>query len=523
MPEYLKALVVVIGIAAVVFRLAAPILIDKTTSKADYWRRAAVWFAATAAAFLAHDFWVFAFIAGALLAFGGRKDRNPLAFYCALLCALPPLGSNISGLGVINYLFELNYLRLLSLVVLLPAAWHLFNTRHLRLAGPKLPDALLASYLVLLFILTAMVLPFTSALRQAFYLFIDTWLVYYVASRSVRDVESFRDVAAAFVLGATIMAVVSIFEAGRGWLLYSTLKSSLGVAWGYGNYMGRGVGGSLRAMASTGHPIVMGYLMVVTIPLLVFLRPTIRPTLVWWLTISGLVTALALTLSRGPWLGGVAMALIAVGIGKGAARRFVLAAGSAGVISGLALLSDWGSRMVEYLPFIGTVGSETVVYRQRLFEISISVLSHSPFFGEPAFFGNAAAQELRQGEGIIDMVNSYLGVAMSSGGVGFLLFVGLFASATGLVWRVHKSTGGVPETGEPARALLAAIAGILVTIGTTSSINVIPPIYLLIVGLSVGYCGSCLARRPMREVKQDGDPREAAGRAYRRPLSANVR
>jgi len=506
MPEYIKALIVVTAIALAVYSLAAPQLTEAIIAKGDYWRRAALWLAVTATAFLAGNFWVFVAIAALLLIIGGLTDRNPMAFYAALLCAVPPLGSAISGLGVVNYFFELNYLRLLSLAVLLPAALRLFALRHQRVAGPKLPDALLATYLVLLFVVTALALPFTTALRQGFYLFIDAWLVYYVASRSVRDAIAFREVAAAFVLGATIMAVIAIFEASRGWLLYATLESSLGVVWGYGNYMGRGLGGPLRAMASTGHPIVMGYLMVVTIPLLMYLRPAIRSTFIWWLALSVLLGALVVTLSRGPWVGGLAMALIAVGIGKGAAKRVGLLSAGIAAAAGLALLSDWGRGLLEYLPFIGTVGAETVEYRQRLFEVSIRVLAQSPFFGSPGFYSNSAAQELRQGEGIIDMVNSYLGIALGSGAVGFTLFVGLFLSVILLAWRAGTYAATAPQVADIGRTLLAAVIGILVIIGTTSSINVIPSIYYLVVGWIAGCCGAFLAQGAPAETPPDAGP-----------------
>ena len=122
MPEFIKALIVVLGIAGVVFYLAASNLIGSTTTKSDYWRRAAIWIATTMAAFLARDYWLFTLVAGALLIFGSQKDRSPMAFFCVLLCAVPPLGSAIPGFGIVNYLFDLNYLRLLSLTILLPAA-----------------------------------------------------------------------------------------------------------------------------------------------------------------------------------------------------------------------------------------------------------------------------------------------------------------------------------------------------------------------------------------------------------------
>ena len=55
-------------------------------------------------------------------------------------------------------------------------------------------------------------------------------------------------------------------------------------------------------------------------------------------------------------------------------------------------MSDWGRGLINLLPFIGTVGAETVNYRQELFEVSMHILSYSPFFGSPGFYSSAAAQ-----------------------------------------------------------------------------------------------------------------------------------
>jgi O-antigen ligase len=219
----------------------------------------------------------------------------------------------------------------------------------------------------------------------------------------------------------------------------------------------------------------------------------------------------------------VAMAIVVTAIGRGAAKRFALLGAGVAAASVVALFSEWGRGLVDYLPFIGNVSTETVDYRQRLLEVSLSVLSQSPLFGEPRFYGVAAAQELRQGEGIIDVVNSYLGIAIGSGLVGLSLFVGFFASAIVLVWR-SRVAGDLPLTETPARALLAALAGILVTIATTSSINIIPPVYLVIAGMAVG-CRVLRTAEPHADLARQPPARLAHARtlAWRPPVRAGAR
>ena len=80
MPEYLKALIVILVLAAALFWLAAPHVSGRITASDDYRRRVGVWLAITVAAFLAHNYWIFVIVAGALLAFAaarGTAIRSP--------------------------------------------------------------------------------------------------------------------------------------------------------------------------------------------------------------------------------------------------------------------------------------------------------------------------------------------------------------------------------------------------------------------------------------------------------------
>ncbi len=128
MPEHLKALVVILAIAAAVFAVAERPLCALTTNVLDYRRRRNLWFAVTLIAFLSHNFWLYAVLCALLLAVYGARDRNPLALYALVLFAVPPVGAQIPGLGLVNYLFNLGPVRLLNLVILLPAAWSLMKT-----------------------------------------------------------------------------------------------------------------------------------------------------------------------------------------------------------------------------------------------------------------------------------------------------------------------------------------------------------------------------------------------------------
>jgi len=82
-----------------------------------------------------------------------------------------------------------------------------------------------------------------------------------------------------------------------------------------------------------------------------------------------------------------------------------------------------GEKIISYLPFIGTVEEENVVFRQRLIDASIDIIAANPLFGSYDFM--LYLEDLRAG-GIIDIVNSYLNITLSSGLVGLSLFVSFF-------------------------------------------------------------------------------------------------
>jgi len=73
----------------------------------------------------------------------------------------------------------------------------------------------------------------------------------------------------AFVFAALLLVPIAAFEATRHWLLYAALNDTLGVDYGYGQYLERD-GGTLRAQGSTGHAIPLGYVMAVALGLMLY-------------------------------------------------------------------------------------------------------------------------------------------------------------------------------------------------------------------------------------------------------------
>jgi O-antigen ligase len=503
MPEHLRALVVILALSSAVFALAKAPACAMACTAADFERRRNLWFGITLAAFLAHNFWIFIVVAAALLLFALPQEPNKLAMFFFLLFAVPLIPADIPAFGLLNHLLTIDYLRLLALVVLLPAFVSLLDQPDSERLGRPLADKLLAGYLVLSFLLQLRVDSFTNALRHGgFYAFVDIFLPYYVASRSLKDLRGFRDALMGFAVAALVLAAIGAFEFGKRWLLYMAVEDALGVRWDLSIYLPRE--GYLRAQGSTGQPIVLGYVMAVAIGLLLFLRKSIANRLAWGLGILLLMAGLVATLSRGPWVGAAAMFLIFVATGPSAGLRFAKIGLLGAIILPLLLASPAGRTIIDYLPFVGTVEAENITYRELLFNISIEVIKQNPLLGAADVWQLPVMQQLRQGAGIIDIVNTYLGVALFTGLVGLSLFAGFFIA---VIVGIFQSMRNLPDRHDElyllGQALLATLLGILVIIGTASSISLIPVIYFSVAGLGVAYARMlALAKAP--ESARDG-------------------
>jgi len=485
MPEHIRALFAILILAAIVFAFARRPAADLIPLN-DFMRRRNLWLGLSALAFISHSFWVYAAISAIVLTVARRRENNPAALFFILLFLIPPASIAISGLGLINYFFELNHVRLLAFLILLPAFLTLRNRVDTLPFGRTWPDKLLALYLLLSALLHLRETTLTDTLRQSLYLFIEVFLPYYVASRALKQLSDFKDAMLAFALAAMLLALIGVFEYARHWLLYSSLSDAMGLNWGMTSYASRG--GSLRASASTGQSIVLGYVISVSIGFYLFLHAGVRSRLQQRLGALLLAAGLFATLSRGPWVGTAAMITVFIATGRNAVKRLILL-GLAGVLS-LPLLSiiPGGNKLIDLLPYIGTTDTGNITYREELFAKAMLVIQRNPLFGSVDYLNTAEMQSMMQGEGIIDIVNSYLAIALESGLIGLLLFSGFFTTiALGIRKALRTFQDKDDETCRLGRALLATLLGVLVTITTVSSISVIPVVYWSLAGLGAAY------------------------------------
>lgn len=485
MPEHLRALVVILLLAGIVFAISRRPAGD-LIAMPDFTRRRNLWFGLTLLAFLAHSFWIYVLVAGLLLVFVTYREKNPVALYFLLLFVIPSATTEIPGFGLINYLFALNHVRLLEFTILFPAFMLLRQHASTLQFGRTWPDKALMAYLLLLLALAIRDTSLTDTFRQGLYLFIDIFLPYYVASRALRTLQDFKDAMFAFVLAALLLACISLFELLRHWLLYSALLGALDLKWGYSDYLGRA--SLLRASASTGHAIALGYVITVAIGFYLFLQQSVLSRVHRVLGSMLLAVGLFAPLSRGPWVGAAGLIVAYIVTGRFAMRRLaILAMTGVAVLPFLAVMPG-GNKLLDLLPFVGSVEKGNITYRGQLFDNAILVIQRNLLFGSPDFSNTPEMQAMRQGQGIIDVVNTYLHIALQNGLIGLSLFAGFFiATLLGIRKALRSLTDKEDEMYRLGRALLATLIGILIIIATVSSITIIPVVYWSVAGLGVAY------------------------------------
>lgn len=487
MPEHLRAIVVILVLAAPVFWFAKAPIGRIVGGEAEIQRDRNFWLVITLFAFLAHSFWIYIVVAGTFAATKAQRHPNILALYVLLLFAVPPFEMEIKGIGPIDHIIAINHYRLLNLTLLLPFAMRLYKAREQKESKLKATDVILAALLIWMFIGRATHDAVSGIVRGAFYSLVDTWLPYYVASRAVKTRDDFIRVASSFVIAGCILGLLALFESARHWLLYESLRDPLGFPEVMTLYLMRGAGGPLRANVSVGNAIVLGYVLMLCLTAFIYLMPKLQPRWKAYAACICIVAGQAGALSRGPWVGAAAMLLMLIWLGPGRGKRLgkAIVWGGFGVIA--LLISPFGDSVISYLPFVGTVEPGSVDYRSRLFDVSLEVFKQHPIAGDFYYLRNPIMEQMRQGEGIIDMVNTYLQFALPYGAVGLLLFVGVFISAYRATNRARKQNIADADTEFLGRTLLGGLIGILVTIGTVSTIGAISTMYLVWTGLCIGY------------------------------------
>ncbi|MGM9487187.1 O-antigen ligase family protein [Ideonella sp. YS5] len=484
MSPHLKPLPIILATALLLFWIAG-LAWPEQARKGEIGRLRWAFLIVTTLSFVSPSIWVYTLaMPVVVLAFmlpARQKAERAAILWALLLLAVPNLGAYIPGFGSIGNFFEMTHSRALTFALLLPAMLGIGR-------GPRQPGPLgvAADWFVLAYfgVQLAVMLPYasrTDLIRQAFVLGVDTLLPYWVFSRAFTTPEGLRSALRAYVLVAMVLSLLAMFESVRRWPLYDAVPEGWNIDWDMNVFLERA--GFLRAKASAGHSLMFGCVLVLGLGFWGAIKNDVRYRALAWLGTLALVGGLAASLARGSWLGAALMFVLLIFLGEGAGRRLVYAVvGGIGIVAVASLIPAL-HFVVDMLPFVGHVDSENVEYRQRLLEISLGLIANSPWLGVPGYLNYM--EELRQGQGIIDIVNSYLGIALTTGVVGLACFVGIFLATLSSLWRLRGHADASAEGRHMANYLIATTIALLFVLVTTSSIVVVLQLTYMLAGLSV--------------------------------------
>jgi len=495
MPSYLKPLPVILAATLLLYWLAS-LAFPQASRTGDLRRWCAAFMLLTALSLASPSLWVYGsamvVVVGIFLAMPGERAERAAVLWALLLLAVPNVGAYIPGFGGIGNFFEMQHSRALTLALMLPALMML--PRDPQRPGPfgVATDWFVAAYFL---VQMAVVLPYasrTDVIRQGFVQVIDTLLPYWIFSRAIASRDGLRRAMLAYVLTAMVLAVLAVFESVKRWPLYDAVPEAWNIDWDLIIFLERA--GFLRAKASAGHSLVLGFVLVMAIGFWTALKTDVPRR--WLVTLGslGLTAGLLASLARGSWLGAIVLVVLRTMLGRGGIKSLVLlglvGVGAVVVATQVPALSGF----VDMLPFVGTVDSDNVTYRQRLVEISLDLIAQSPWLGVPGYL--SYMEELRQGQGIIDIVNSYVGIMLNTGVIGLAAYLGIFASMLWPLWRLRGMGAQEPEGARFAASLVATTLALLFVIVTTSSIVVIPQLLHMLAGLGVACARLYMPRRP---------------------------
>lgn len=479
--EKIKALIFVLAFATAAFYVAGKIAQDVIARREFLaWRN--IWIATTIATFLSGNYFLFAAILAAICIYANSVGVASVALYFVLLLAAPIINITIGGFAGVGAFLSINNSVVLSLMLLAPIMFRQKPSSRASVAAFAGPDRLIICYVLLLVLLEFRKGEITSVARSSIQFGLNILVPYFAFSRAVTTMTEFRKVFLAYVVAVLPLSLISVVEMLKSWRLYGSVFQEWGGTEGAG-YSGRN--GLLRAGATSEGPIGFGFVAMVAIGCLLPLLHTIRSRRYARLALAMLIGGLFAALSKGPWLGTVVLFLVYSALGSGAVASLGRL-GLAGAAVGLGLLlTPVGTQIIQMLPGAGG-DAGSVEYRQRLIENSMRVVEKNFLLGSVDYLETPEMQELVTGQQMVDVVNSYISVALNSGIIGLGLFVGFFVAVLSGLWRVlNVRTVQEMEFKPYARASIAILIGILLTIATVSSIDFVPYLYWSFAGLCV--------------------------------------
>jgi O-antigen ligase len=281
------------------------------------------------------------------------------------------------------------------------------------------------------------------------------------------------------LISASFISFISIAGSLVGWRLYGEILQAMNLVYGPAalipysrGFVTRASGGAML------QPLAVALYSAIVIVTAYFMmqKKQLKPLFGIPLMLVYL-TVLIFTNSRGGWLVamiGIAM-LYYMKLNK-VLKLLMSAVGTGLVVSVILFLA------VGDLSAIDPEG--TFQYRVDLISNSMSAVSNNLLFGSANFMSDPALQASMQGEGIIDIVNMYLEIALRKGLAALIPFIMVFI----ILIRDMAAKKGVMGT-DHKDLLVAILVMIMVFVATCSSTSFIQWYVIIFLAVARAYTG----------------------------------
>jgi hypothetical protein len=461
-------------------------------------RALALWIGAAAALFLLRDPMATILVVGCLMAILAPLQLTARAAF--FLIAVPTLPIYVSApipFPGINLLTILSNYKIAVIAVLLPLYFYAGSKRK-----PAQSYSLAGICLLLYVALTAIIVTGVSNPTNGLRFLVDQLLIlaipFFAIRFAVKTLDDVDQCLVAFLIASIFLAAVTLIASVKQWDFYSLLQPVSIL------FLPDTRSGFVRINA-TANTHSLGYHLAAGLIVLQYLRTRMG---LGWLRLNAvrfvLLTGIYFTDSRGSMVALLIAVVVYSMFSIVNTKRLVglVALAGLGGIGGATWLAT------AAFPDEGSLGSFT--YRQELLRTSIPYILDHPFFGDYNFYTNRAFEHLVQGQGIIDITNLYLQVALHYGLLGFgLFFLVVLTPLSILAWRGlrrsqnrwgggWKSEDNKPRSTEwrhAAGALAGTLSGWLFLVATTSDAGLTVHIGLVFAALAQGLCDLSNGRR----------------------------
>lgn len=383
----------------------------------ERWRSFAIWAGSAAIYFLVHDpALVLIMIASLWLGLSQVPPAYRYALYVNAMACLPAfIVADIPFPGL-NHLLTANTYKVASAVILLPA---FVLTSEDDRPGPSMTsgDWSLLAFLGYACVIVIISLNFTSGLRFLSDMMLLVVLPYFFVRRFIRTSDDVETCLRGILIASLMLAAVTLVSTAKQWDMYRFLAPP-------GTATEPDTRSGFIRIEATANTHSLAFHLAAGLLILQTLKNSLQITR---LKLNGLravlLAGMYFTDSRGAALGLIIAGAIYLLLTTGSPmlRRVMGLAVVAGVIAaGLWLVLADPSNVDQH---------NTFSYRQELLRVGLRYLADHPIFGRFDFYTDPRFEPLRQGQGIIDITNLYLQVALHYGLFGFVLFFWVFVRA----------------------------------------------------------------------------------------------